>query len=131
MSAREKVPKRKAKRLLNLLLSLSGVTRYLCPEEKLAMYLGEPVSFEKHLRPLMEEGTLYFAGVPDPGGYFDSLSYREAFDHSTGRIADYSGGKEPWPTWIAFWYRENDFLKDVRNIEEDAVKLGLLPKGGK
>lgn len=114
----------KGERLNTLLLRLSGTTRYKCPTEKLEAFLGEPVSFERHLRPLYEEGTLYFSGIPKPGDLYDSPSYRENFDASQGQVKDYSTGQ----SWVAFWYRENDFLKHNEQIMEDAEALGLFGK---
>lgn len=108
-----------------LLLSASGTTRYLCPVKTLEEFLGETLSFEAHLRPLMADGTLFFSGVPAPGDIYDSPSYRKAFDHATGRVASYSG-TDKGESWVAFHYREHDFLRHHDRLLDNAVSLGLL-----
>ena len=115
------VPRTLAERLQALLLRCSGTTRYRCPTPLLEEFLGEPVSFERHLRPLMESGALHFNGVAEPGSFYDSPSYREIFDHSTGRIKNYKTGE----SWVSFYYRENKFLDHHDQLEADAASLGL------
>jgi hypothetical protein len=68
--------------------------------------------------------TTYFSGIPKPGDLYDSPSYRENFDASQGQVKDYGTGQ----SWVAFWYRENDFLKHNEQIMEDAEALGLFGK---
>jgi hypothetical protein len=108
--------------LKQLLLALSGTTRYLCPEKALREFLGEPISFERHLRPFHRKGILFFDDCPEKGSFYDSKKYRDLFDGSSGRVQD-PGSKK---TWVAFHYRENDFLEHVEQIEKDAFKLGLF-----
>ena len=112
-----------AERLEALLLRVSGTTRYKCPVESLEAFLGESVSFERHLRPLHESGALHFNGVPEAGSYFDKLRYRGARDGVTGRVTDYATRRE----WVAFHVRGNDFLAHHKQIVDDARNLGLLP----
>lgn len=69
----------------------------------------------------MESGALHFSGVAEPGSFYDSPSYREAFDHATGRIKDYKTNQ----SWVAFYYRENKFLDHHEQLESDAASLGL------
>jgi hypothetical protein len=113
--------KTKIQRLNSLLMRLSGSTRYTCESSKLKEFLGEEINFEKHLRPLYEAGILYFSGVPDVGSFYDAPVYRDNFRHSMGQIRDYNSNI----SYVAFWYRENDFLNDLKNIEENAEELGL------
>lgn len=117
-------PKRtRNQKLMDLLLNLSGTTRFLCETSKLQEFLGEKVHFEKHLRPLQTEGTLHFDGtsLDDPGPY-NTPEYREVFAHTRGQIEDY----ETNVSYVAFHYRENDFLQDYRNVATQAVNLGIV-----
>jgi hypothetical protein len=108
-------------RLEALLLRCSGTTRYLCEENALGAFLGEGVSFEKHLRPLIDLG-ICFTDVPKAGDFYDSASYRKAFDHATGRVTDY----RTRTSWVAFHYRENNFLPHYNALTDDAERLGLF-----
>jgi hypothetical protein len=112
----------KKKKIEDLFLRLSGTTRYICEEKKLEKYLGEPVSFEKHLRPLYENKILYFDEVPDKGDFYDSKEYRTAFDKTTGRIRDYKNNI----AYIAFHLKENNFLKHYKQILKDAKRLKII-----
>lgn len=103
-----------------LLLRLSGNVRFICELSKLEEFLGEELSFEKHLRGLYEEGTLLFS-VAEKGSFYDSEDYRKAFDKTTGRIKDYKTEM----SWVAFWYRENKFLDEFNKIVENAEELWL------
>jgi len=114
--------KSKKKILEEILLRVSGTTRYLCETHRLEKFLEEKVSFEKHLRPLFEAGILFFSGVPKKGDFYDSESYRKIFDGSTGQVRDYKNKID----YICFHYRENDFLKDYQNIKNNAHDLKLL-----
>jgi len=116
-------PLTKDQKLYDLLLSVSGTTRYLCPLDQFEDFLGEEYSFEKHLRPLYESGTLYFAGIPSNGDFYDSKEYRKAFSASTGIVcSDYKNKTR----WVAFHYRENEFLSNMDKLVENALKLGVL-----
>lgn len=114
-------PRTMAERLQTLLLRCSGTTRYRCPTPIFEEFLGEPVSFERHLRPLMESGALHFNGIAEPGSLYDTPSYRESGDHCRGQIGDYKTGE----SWVAFYYRENKFLDHHEQLEADAASLGL------
>ncbi len=114
--------KSKRKRLEELLLRLSGTNRYLCETNKLKKFLGEKVSFKKHLRQLHEEGILHFNGVPEAGSFYDSDGYRKAFDHATGQIRDYNKKI----SYVCFHYREDKYLEDYQNIKNNAYDLKLL-----
>ena len=109
-------------KLMDLLLNLSGTTRFLCETSKLQEFLGEKVHFEKHLRPLQTEGTLYFDGGNMDTGPYSTPEYREVFAHTRGQIKDY----ETNVSYVAFHYRENNFLQDYRNIVTQAVNLGIV-----
>jgi len=108
-------------RMESLLLACSGTTRYKCPTKELEEFLGSPISFEKHLRPLMEMGALFFEDIDEPGGFYDSPAYRKAFDHSNGRVKDYSTGV----SWVAFHYKENNFLPHYDRLCQAAKTLGI------
>ncbi|CAB4196702.1 hypothetical protein UFOVP1290_222 [uncultured Caudovirales phage] len=112
----------KKEKLHDLLLRLSGTTRYICESKKLEKFLGEKISFEKHLRKLHEDGILCFDGVPEKGDFYDTPNYRVIFDNATGQIGDYKLNK----SWVAFSYREDKVLDDFADILKDAEDLGLL-----
>lgn len=114
--------KSKKEKLEDLLLSLSGTNRYICDSEKLEEFLGEKISFEKHLRKIHDAGILDFNGVPEKGSFYDSPNYRKNADHTNGQVYDYKIKKK----WVAFHYKKNDFLNDYCKILEDAKDLGLL-----
>lgn len=116
-------PKKKTKKEKrdDLLLRLSGVTRYLCESKKLEQFLGEQINFEKHLRSLHEDGVLYFNGVPEKNSFYDTEKYREIVSKTTGQIKDYKSDI----CHVAFYYKENNFLQDYYNIKENADELGL------
>ena len=118
----KKPPRKRSKRLYDALLNLSGMPRYNCPTKKFEKFLGEPVSFERHLRPLHEEGTLRFQ-IASPGDYYDSPKYRRAFDASNGQTHDYRRGI----SYVTFQYRtkENDFLRHHDRLLRAARKLDL------
>lgn len=116
-------PKRtRNQKLMDLLLNLSGTTRFLCETSKLQEFLGEKVHFEKHLRPLQTEGTLCFDNRNMDTGPYNTPEYREVFAHTRGQIKDY----ETNVSYVAFHYRENNFLQDYRNIVTQAVNLGIV-----
>jgi len=112
----------KTERLSALLLQCAGTTRYKCPSKSLEGFLGEPISFERHLRPLMELGALHFSDVDEPGSFYDSPSYRKAFDSTNGQVKDYKSGE----SWVAFHFRENNFLDHAETLEKEAESLGLF-----
>ena len=113
-------------RLDALLLRCSGTTRYLCSEDSMREFLGAKyVSFEKHLRPLMELG-IQFGDVPPPGDFYDTPSYRKSFDRVRGRVCDYH--KSNKQSWISFHYGEDNFLKHHKQLVQDATYLGLFKK---
>jgi hypothetical protein len=109
----------KKEKLKLLLLRLAGTNRYTCELSKFEEFLGEKFNFEKHLRPLFEEGTLFFS-IPEKGSFYDSTRYREISAHVNGIIGN-SKNK-----WVAFWYRENNFLNDIKNILENVRKFKLF-----
>jgi hypothetical protein len=108
--------------LHDLLLRLSGATRYICESKKLKKFLGEEISFEKHLRKLHEDGILYFSDIPEKGDFYDTPKYRKIFDKTNGQIGDYKTRQ----SWVAFFYREDKVLDDFYDILQDAKDLGLL-----
>lgn len=116
-------PKKKSRKEKrdDLLLSLSGTTRYFCPSKALEDFLEEEIDFEKHLRKLYEDGFLYFKGVAEPGSHYDSPKYREIFAKNTGQVKDYSTNI----SYVAFHYREDKFLEDYNNIIETAEELKI------
>jgi hypothetical protein len=115
-------PKKKTKKEKrnDVLLRLSGTTRYLCESKKLEEFLGEEIDFEKHLRQLHDDGILNF-GVAEKDSFYDSEKYRKIFAKSNGQIKDYKS----LISHVAFHYRENDFLGDYKNIVENADELGF------
>lgn len=116
-------PKKKSKKEKRneLLLRLSGTNRYLCESSKLKTFIEEEINFEKHFRPLHENGILYFNGVPPKNSFYDTEKYKEIFSKSTGQIKDY----ESDISYVAFHYRENKFLEDYGNIVKNADELKL------
>lgn len=104
-----------------LLLRVSGTNRYCCESKKLEKFLGEEVNFDKHLRKLHEDKVLYFSGVPQDGSDLDSKEYRKIFAKSTGQIKDYKSGI----SYVAFHYKENNFLEDYNNIVKNADELKI------
>lgn len=88
-------------RLRCLLLLVSGTTRYRVPLPAVEKFLGEQVSFEKHLRPLM--GMIHFCGTD-------------------GRIMDYKTREQ----WIAFRVGGNEFLEHYGALISEATRLGLF-----
>jgi len=116
-------PKKKTKKQKRneVLLRLSGTTRYLCESKKLEEFLGEEINFEKHLRALHEDGTLVFNGIAEKDSFYDSEKYREIFAKSNGQVKDYESGI----SYVAFHYRENDFLGDYKNIVKNVDELGF------
>ena len=116
-------PKKKTKKEKrnDLLLRLAGTTRYICESSKLEKFLGEEINFEKHLRSFHEDGILYFNGIPEKGSFYDTKSYREIFSKSIGQIEDYESGIR----YIAFYFKENNYLKDYENIVRNADELAL------
>jgi hypothetical protein len=107
--------------LEKILLRLSGNMRFLCPLKKFEEFVGESYSFEKHLCALHEQEILFITGIS-----FDEVhgTYQKSLDSTTGLIKNYETGIR----YIAFHYRENNFLEDFDNILDDAKKLGLLKK---
>lgn len=116
-------PKKKTKKEKRneLLLRLSGTTRYLCESEKLEKFLGEEINFEKHLRSLYEDNILYFSEVPKKNSFYDTEQYREIFSKTTGQVKNYESGV----SYIAFYYKENNFLEDYNYIIKNADELGI------
>jgi len=123
-----KKPLDKERRLYDLLLRLSGKTQYKVPFEDFEAFLGEPYSFEKHLRPLYEDGTLYFVGIPKPDSIYDSPSYRKIFDPTWGLVCDYSQPERP--KYVRFTIGEDDFLSRFGEILKNAEELGLFGEEG-
>jgi hypothetical protein len=112
--------------LHDLLLRLCGATRYQVPQKDFEAFVGEPYSFEKHIRPLHDAGHIRCSGIAKPGEFYDSPAYRKAFDHASGLVCDYS--IEGRPSWIAFKFRgdDDDFLKELDAVWENADELGLV-----
>lgn len=108
--------------LHDLLLRLTPVTRYRVPLPDFEVFLGEKFSFERHLRSLQDDGTLEF-GVADPGTFYDSPTYRAAFDHCNGLCSEHKAGK----IWVKFLVRthKNEFLERFRGVLQNAQDLGL------
>lgn len=109
-------PKEKTKKekLQDLLLSVSGTTRYCCESLELEKFLGEQISWKKHLLPLQKNKILYFEG--------SSSGDDKLWDAHKGQVKDYTTGI----SYVAFHYKENDFLKSYDQIKENAEKLKLL-----
>jgi hypothetical protein len=116
-------PRTRREKLNALLLCCSGTTRYKCPVPALEAFLGETLSFEKHLRALADEGTLWFneQWVHDPE---TTKADRAIHDAVGGQVKDYETGQ----SWVAFHYRENEFLSHSYAIEKDADALGLYKR---
>ena len=114
--------------LRDLLLRLSGSHRYTVPVKDFEALVGEPYSFEKHLRAIHEAGHLRFE-VPEPDGFYDTEEYREVFDKTIGLVTDYN--KPERPSFVAFRFRcpRHDFLSDLNMIQANARKLGLVRVG--
>lgn len=112
-------------KIKSLLLSCAGTTRYLCPAEMLAEYIGEPVSWYRHLALLHESGVLHFNGVPELGAGYDAMNRHSCYDAARGHVG--SNGK----SWIAFHVREDRFLHGYEQLCADAEKLGLFDEGVK
>lgn len=118
---KECLPESKQDLLGDLLLRLCGATRFTCPTVLVEEFLGEPLDFEKHLRSLHDEGTLRFQ-VAEPGTMYDSESYRQIGARTHGQIKDYKTSV----SYVAFHYRENDFLGDYARVVADARALKLM-----
>lgn len=117
----------KPQRLRDLLLRLSGTTRYATPLAAFEAFLEESYSFERHLRPLHEEGALRFQ-IAEPGSFYDTPKYREIFDKSNGLVKDYD--TPGLPSYVVFHVGgDNPFLSMYQEIIQNAVELGLLRKG--
>lgn len=114
----------KPERLRQLLLRLSGPTRYTVPLDLFEEFIGEKFSFERHLRPLHESNALRFR-VAKSGSNYDSPEYREIFDHTNGLV---QASDPPGQTArIAFYIGgQDDFITTYQEVVKNAVELGLL-----
>lgn len=114
---------------VQVLLRLSGHTRYCVRLSDFEKFIGEPYDFEKHLRSIHDSGALRFHGVPMPDDPYDSFPYRQAFSRSSGLITDYSS--ESRETCVAFTLGREDpvevavgvFSQALLNLEALGVQL--------
>lgn len=114
--------------LPQVLLRLSGVTRYTVPLPLFVEFMGgEPYSFEKHLRSVHDSGALQFR-VAKAGDFYDSPEYRKASDHVRGLV---SGSEPGHPCCIAFTVGKEDatqvavgmYFEVLANLEALGVKI--------
>jgi hypothetical protein len=113
-----------------VILRLCGHTRYTVPLNSFEEFVGEPYSFEKHLRHWYDSNTLNF-NVPLKGELFDTGMYRKAFDQSNGIISDgaskyiafYIGFKErPADQSVQMWVEATNNLHSLKTAHKAAKK---------
>ena len=110
-----------------VVLRLSGARRFTVPLKDFEAFMGEPYDFEAHLRQVHEHGRITFQ-VEDPGGFYDTPSYREAFKHANGLVRDYKNGKNGI-SYLAFYICEDkkSFLEEHRQALMNLEDLGCFP----
>lgn len=119
-----------------VLLRLAGVTRYTVPLQAFEAFMGEPYSFESHLRAIHDSGALNFA-VAKAGDFYDTPKYRKSFDRSNGLVCNYDVPGRP--CWIVFTLGKEDatdvavkmYFQVLANLKTLGVKLPVRRRNKK
>jgi len=89
--------------------------------EKFQEFIGEPYSYSKHLKPLVEAGLIFCIDNTLDGPYATE-KYRGIFDSTTGTVKDYTTNEK----FVRFWLGKGDPNKKWIENSGEILKESVL-----